>query len=133
MQYHRFYNVVIAGSLMVLNAVADGRITQLTIEEYPLILGSGTVQGSAADSPSSERAVVLTIETTSGNEYQLQGTASLTSGSWDNIGAVFAATQSETSVLFPESSSYAFFRVIVVLPGTDPLPPPTDPPPTPVV
>lgn len=133
MQYHRFYNVVIAGSLMVLNAVADGRITQLTIAEYPLLLTSGAVQGSATDSPSSERAVVLTIQTISGNEYQLQGTDSLVRGSWDNIGAVFTASQSETSVLFPENNSYSFFRVIVVAQGTGPLPPPTDPPPTPVV
>lgn len=121
---------------MGIQAAVGGKIKTLRLVEDAAVSEAGTGQGKGKGSKKNQKAtksVVLTVDTVPGNEYQVQAAGSLAPGIWDDIGTVFTATQSITTVSFPESDSYRYFRVIVVTQNVALAspPPPSSPPPPP--
>ncbi len=140
MYYRDIFKVVLACAFIGVHPAVAGKIKKLSLVDDPAISEASTGQGKGKGSKKNQKAtksVVLTFDTVPGNEYQVQGTSSLVSGNWDDIGSVFTATEYSTTVSFPESDSYRYFRVIVVTQNVAPSsppppgPPPSDPPPAP--
>lgn len=136
MHFRIIYRVVIAVFWTAIQAGADGKINTLSLVEDPAISTTSTSQGKGKGSRKKQKtalSVVLMVDTLPDNEYRIQATDSLVSGIWEDIGALFTATQSVTTVSFPESDAYRYFRVIVVSQKFEPPspPPPGSPPPPP--
>ena len=137
MHYRNIFRVISACSLMAMQAAADGHITTLRLVEDPAIAEASTEPEAAKgrrQSQQAARSVVLTLDTVAGNEYRIQATGNLVSGSWDDIGDVFTATESSTTLSFPENDSHRFFRAVVltqnIAPAEPVQPPPPGPPPS---
>lgn len=134
MQYRNILSVISACSLMVMQVAADGHIITFSLVEEPAILEGSTKKESGNGSQTqldATRSVVLTVDTVPGNEYRIQAAGSLVSGNWDDIGEVFTATESRTTLSFPENDSHRFFRVIPLTQSAAPSgPTPPGPPPS---
>lgn len=137
MHYRNIIRVISACSLMVIQAAAEGKIRTLRLLEDPATAEASTGQEkgkSRKKSPKATRSVVLTVDTVPGNEYRIQATGSLVSGIWDDIGTVFTATETGTTLSFPENNTHRFFRAVVLTQNVAPAepiqPPPPGPPPS---
>lgn len=114
----RYRMIFCAGALSFLGlmqVMADGTISSISIQPSPLIQSSTSTQGTTGTSAQqSTNSVVLTIETISNTQYQIQGVGDLVRQVWTNLGDTFTAGSNTTTVSFIQSDAFRFFRVVVL-------------------
>lgn len=110
-----FFGVVTAGVLMVVQAFADGKISDFRIQDDSATLSGYSLQDIVSSNTlNSTEFVVMSIETTPGKKYQVQGLDDLLHGIWTSIGNSVVADTNSITVSFPRKDAFTFFRVVAM-------------------
>ncbi len=115
MQTKLFLGIIATGMLLTVQADARAMIKSISIVEEsasPSEPSIQTVMASEIQKPVEK--VVITIETKTGEKYQIQGVGDLLRDVWTSLGDAVIADGKTIVISLPRTDAFTFFRVVAL-------------------